>query len=116
MLKKILTEFLLIDGVSAAAVIGHDGFVIEIAQKSQSSDIDALGALCSSSIRLLEQSGELLDMGPLRQIILEYREGGIILVPVSPEEFLAIFIDTLAGLGSLTYTIARTSSRVAAII
>jgi len=116
MLKEILTEFLLIDGVSAAAVIGRDGFVIEIAQKSQNSDIDALGALCSSLIRLMEQYGELLDMGPFRQIILEYRDGGIILVPVSAEEFLAISIDTLAGLGNLTYTIARTSSRVAAII
>ena len=44
MLKQILGEFLKIDGVSAAVVVGRDGFVIESAASGKM-DIDALGAM-----------------------------------------------------------------------
>jgi predicted regulator of Ras-like GTPase activity (Roadblock/LC7/MglB family) len=46
MLKQILNEFLSINGVATAAVIGRDGFVIEIVQVDPI-DTDALGVLCS---------------------------------------------------------------------
>lgn len=116
MLKEILTEYLTLDAVITSALIGRDGFVIEIVQKHRDSDIDALGALCSGVIRFFEQSGELLERGSLRQIILEYQGGVLILTPVTPEEYLTIITNTTTGLGQLTYTLAKTSSRVAAVI
>ncbi len=116
MLKKILFEFLTMEGVTTAALVGRDGFVIEIVEKTRPSDLDALGALCSGSIRFFEQNGAATMMGSLQQILLEYRDGALILTPVSGEEFLAIITNTTAGLGHLTYTLARTSSRVAAVI
>lgn len=116
MLKKILREFLSIDGVTTAALIGRDGFVIEIVQKDRKSDIDALGALCSDLMSFFERSGGLMDKGSLRQTMLEYQEGALILTPVTAEEFLVIITNTTTGLGHLTYTLARTSSRIAAVI
>ncbi len=116
MLKQILNEFLSNDGVTTAALIGRDGFVIEIAEKDSESDIEALGALSSSLVRFFDQNRLLLEMGSLHQITLEYRDGVVLISPLTAEEFLVIITDTTTRLGHLTYTLGRTSSRVAAII
>lgn len=49
MLKQILSEFLQLDGVTAAVVAGRDGFVIESAV-SGDVDIEALGAMASTGL------------------------------------------------------------------
>jgi uncharacterized protein len=114
-LKPILEEFLSIDGVTAAALVGRDGFVIEIVE-TYPTDSDALGALCSDSVRFFERSGAAMGGGALRQLMLEYQDGVLILTPVTKDEFLAILTNTTTVLGHLTYTLAKTSSRVLAVI
>jgi uncharacterized protein len=115
MLKQILEEFLSIDGVTAAALVGRDGFVIEIVE-TYPTDSDALGALCADSVQFFERSGVAMERGSLRQVMLEYLDGVLILTPVTRDEFLAILADTSTVLGRLTYTLAKTSSRVLAVI
>jgi predicted regulator of Ras-like GTPase activity (Roadblock/LC7/MglB family) len=116
MLKKILMEFLSIDSVITAALVGRDGFVIEIVQKNRRPDIDAIGALCSGAMRFFEQGGATMGMGAPRQVVFEYRYGAVIIIRLTPDEFLVIITDTIAGLGHLSFTLAKTSSRVAAAI
>lgn len=48
-LRQILSEFLTIPGVTAAALVGRDGFVIDAAAPG-SPDYDALGALSSDAL------------------------------------------------------------------
>ena len=115
MLKQILNEFLSIEGVTAAALIGHDGFVIEIMQ-THPIDADALGALCSGSMRFFERGGITMGMGHPRQIALEYQGGTLILTPITDQEFLAVLTNTAAGLGRLTFTLPKISSRIRAVI
>ena len=115
MLKQILKEFLLIEGVRSVALIARDGFVIESAQNNHS-DLEALGALSSSEMRFFSRAGASLNMGSLRQIVLEHRTGAIIFTRITDDEFLAILTDTKAVLGHLTYTLPKMSSRVAAAI
>jgi len=116
MLKQILIEFLSFNGVITAALIGRDGFVIEIVQKENESDIESLGALSSSLMRFFERSRALSEMGSLREITLEYQDGVFILTPLTTDEFLVIITNTTTGLGNLAYTLARTNSRIAAVI
>ena len=113
MLKQILSEFLKNNGVTTAALVGRDGFVIDVATKA-SLDRDALGALGSSSINFFENRITRIENSKLRQMTLEYLNGAIILTPVSREEFLMILTDTTVGLGVLSHRIAHTSLRVAA--
>jgi predicted regulator of Ras-like GTPase activity (Roadblock/LC7/MglB family) len=113
LLKLILSEFLNTSGVTTAALVGRDGFVIDVATTA-SLDRDALGALGSSSINFFENGGTLMESSRLRQMTLEYLNGAIILTPVSREEFLMILTDTTVGIGSLAHRIANTSLRVAA--
>jgi predicted regulator of Ras-like GTPase activity (Roadblock/LC7/MglB family) len=113
LLKQILSEFLKNNGVTTAALVGRDGFVIDMATNA-SLDRDALGALGSISINFFENSNTLMENSKLRQMTLEYLNGAIILTPVSREEFLMILTDTTAGLGILSHRISHTSLRVAA--
>ena len=57
-----------------------------------------------------------MEMGLPRQIVLEYKNGPLIITPITMDEFLVVLADTNAGLGRLNYSLPRISSRVAAII
>ena len=57
MLRQILEEFLQGEGVTAAVVVGRDGFVIESAV-SGNLDIDAIGAMVSTGLGSAEAMGE----------------------------------------------------------
>jgi len=56
MLKPLLEEFLKIEGVSAAVVVGRIGFVIESAVSGKI-DIEALGAMASTGLGTSEAMG-----------------------------------------------------------
>ena len=115
MLKLILEEFLHIEGVTSAALIGRDGFVIEFAQ-NDSSDVEVLGALGSSAMTFISRLGASMNMGSLQQIVLEHHTGAIIITQISDDEFLAIITDTESNLGQLTYVLPKICPRVAAVI
>ena len=115
MLKRVLEEFLAIDGVTSASLIGRDGFVIEIVS-SHPVDTDALGALGSSAMRFFDRGGLSLDMGRVRQLALEYNNGAIVMTAITADEFLAVTTDSQAAMGRVSYALAKTSSRVAAVI
>ena len=115
MLKEILKEFLQIDGVTSAAVIAHDGFFIEQIQTGPA-DTEALAALGSCAMSFFSGIGTTMQMGPVQQIVFEYRAGAIIITRVSDDELIAIITDTKIPLGRLTYMLPKISSRMAAVI
>ena len=102
-------------GVNVAALIGRDGFVIEIVG-TQSIDIDGLGALGSSQMAFFEKGGYSMDMGRLRQLAIEYGDGAIIFTAITSDEFLVVITDSRAAMGRISYVLAKTSERVAAVI
>ena len=112
MLNQILSEFLNQAGVTTAALVGRDGFVIDVATNA-TLDRDALGALGSTYINFFEKGLTMLEKTSLRQMTLEHLNGAIILTPITREEFLMILTDTTIGLGSLATRIMNSSPRVA---
>jgi uncharacterized protein len=115
MLKQILTEFLSVKGVAAAALIGRDGFVIEIVQVYPL-DIDALGVICSGQMKFFERNGRELRMGRPRQIVQEYQDGTLLISPVTWDEFLVVLTYTNRGLSHLANSLPKISERIAAVI
>ena len=115
MLKQILSEFLTFNGVTTAALVSRDGFVIDMTANA-TLDPDAIGALGSTSINLFDKGGAVMEYGKIRQMMLEYQNGAIILTPVSKEEFLMILTDTTNNLSHMASLIASTRLRVAAAI
>ncbi|MDI6718432.1 MAG: roadblock/LC7 domain-containing protein [Methanomicrobiales archaeon] len=115
MLKQILGEFLKLDGVTAAVVVGRDGFVIESAVSGKV-DIDALGAMASTGMGTSEAMGAELGKGDLRQMLVELDNGPILLSPLSADELIAIVAETDVNIGRIRYELKKNKDRLIAAL
>lgn len=115
MLKQILGEFLNLEGVFAAVVVGRDGFVIESAVSGKM-DIDALGAMASTGIGTSEAMGRELGKGQLTQILVELEKGPIVISPLSKDELIAIVADNASNLGRVRYELKKNKERLVAAL
>ena len=115
MLKQLLGEFLKIEGVAAAVVVGRDGFVIESAVSGKM-DIDALGAMASTGMGTSEAMGKELGKGEIRQMLVELDKGPIILAPLSTDELIAIVAENEANVGRVRYELKKSKERLVAAL
>ncbi len=107
-IKKILNDFLKIDGVIGAVLVGYDGFVIEYAS-IEGVDVDGIGAIVASSIEASEMMGKELKLGQLEQYLLEFTKGRIIII-TSGNMILAIVTNQQVIIGNVRFT-AKTKCR-----
>jgi predicted regulator of Ras-like GTPase activity (Roadblock/LC7/MglB family) len=114
-LKQILSEFLRLDGVSAAVVVGRDGFVIESAVSGKI-DIEALGAMASTGVGTSEAMGTELKKGQLTQLLVETEKGPILLSPLSADELIAIVADNATVIGRIRYDLKKNRERIIAAL
>jgi uncharacterized protein len=115
MLKPLLEEFLKVEGVSAAVVVGRDGFVIESAVSGKV-DIEALGAMASTGLGTSEAMGASLGKGELAQMLVELEKGPIILAPLSADELIALVADSTANIGRIRYELKKNKERIVAAL
>jgi predicted regulator of Ras-like GTPase activity (Roadblock/LC7/MglB family) len=103
--KEALDNFLRIEGVTAVAVVGRDGFVIESASRIKL-DTDALGAVVASAIGASEMIGKDFTMGKLEQYLLEFEMGKSI-IAAAGNDILVLTTDTTAVIGSVRYAVKK---------
>ena len=115
MIRQLLEEFLQIEGVTTAALIGTDGFLIESAG-STPEDEEALAALGSSLMSFFSRAGSVLDRGKARQFVLEHEGSSIMFTQVSEDTLLAVIAGTRSSAGRLAYILPKITPRVAAVI
>jgi predicted regulator of Ras-like GTPase activity (Roadblock/LC7/MglB family) len=115
MLKQILSEFLRLDGVSAAVVVGRDGFVIESAETG-SIDTEALGAMASTGMGTSEAMGTELGKGEMAQMMVEFDNGPILLSPLSEDELIAVVAEKEVNIGRIRYELKKNRERIIAAL
>lgn len=115
MLKQILSEFLKLEGVTAAVVVGRDGFVIE-STDSGNIDTEALGAMASTGLGTSEAMGAELGKGEMKQMLVELENGPILLSPLSEDELIAIVADGNANVGRIRYELKKNKDRIIAAL
>jgi hypothetical protein len=115
MLKSILEEFLAIEGVSGAAVVGRDGFLIE-GVKSGNIDLETVGAMASTGMGSSEAMGTELARGKLLQMHMELLKGFIIIAPLTDNEFVTIIADKLESSGLIRYNLKKNRERLIAAL
>ncbi|MBP2145975.1 putative regulator of Ras-like GTPase activity (Roadblock/LC7/MglB family) [Methanofollis sp. W23] len=108
-------EFLRLDGVTAAVVIGRDGFVIEDAVSGEI-DTDALGAMASTGMGTSEAMGAELGKGELNQMLVELQNGPILLSPLSEDELIAIVANDGSNIGRIRYELKKNRDRITAAL
>ena len=115
MLKQILSDFLRLDGVTAAVVVGRDGFVIESAE-SGDIDTEALGAMASTGMGTSEAMGSELGKGEMIQMLVELDDGPILLSPLSEDELIAIVAEKKVNIGRIRYELKKNRGRIIAAL
>lgn len=103
--KGILGDFLRLDGVTAVAVVGRDGFVIESASKAKV-DMEGLGAMVATAIGTSETLGSEFNMGSMEQYLVEFDRGKVIIAPAANDIF-AVVTDATAVIGSVRYAVKK---------
>jgi hypothetical protein len=115
MLKRILGDLVKVEGVSAAAVVGRDGFIIEHVTNMKM-DVDALGAMASTSVGTSEAMGIELNKGNFEQVLVELEKGPIMLSLVTQNEILAIVAEPGSNLGRIRYEVRKNKDRIVAAL
>ncbi|HEY3423009.1 MAG TPA: roadblock/LC7 domain-containing protein [Methanocellaceae archaeon] len=115
MLNRILSDLTKVEGVNAAAIVGRDGFIIEHVANIQM-DVDALGAMASTSVGTSEAMGIELGKGNFEQVIVELEKGPIILSLVTENEILAIVAESGANIGRIRYEVKKNKDRITAAL
>src|SRR5256885_9284330 len=87
-LRGILVALLKVEGVTAAMVVGRDGFAIE-AVSSGSVETDSVAAIAASSVTAAEAMGETLKLGAMGTIFPGYELGPVAVTPAGPDAVLA---------------------------
>jgi len=103
--KKILSTLLSLQGVTAASVIGRDGFIIE-SESNTDVDLDALGAIVSTGFGASEVMAAELNLGKIQQTMVECDSGKIIMADCG-DTILAVTTDKEAIIGSVRHHISK---------
>jgi len=88
-----------VEGVMGWALVGEDGFVLEAASQPEVELGEVLGGLGASVLATARAVAEELGKGPLEEVMVEYPEGPVLLVPTGKGPVLLVLLDQVASLG-----------------
>jgi hypothetical protein len=103
---EILINLLKVEGITSAAIVGRDGFVIEAAEDSQA-NIEAVGAVVTAAFNAADSMGGELDTGAMTQIMAEFERGIVIAAAIEPDVVLAIVTGSSSNLGNIRYQVKK---------
>jgi hypothetical protein len=104
-LKSLLSRFRLLESVELAAIVAHDGLLIESTAKP-GVDVEAICAVASNSIVMAESLGREVEKGESLQTLLEYEYGIVLIETITHEAMLLIVANTREELGYMRFLVA----------
>jgi predicted regulator of Ras-like GTPase activity (Roadblock/LC7/MglB family) len=113
-LKSQLNDMLKVDGITAAVIVGRDGFVIEGLSSDGTLDIESVGAVISTGLGSSEVMGRELNVGALTQSMVEFDKGVLIMGTLGREALLCLVCAAGANLGNVRLQLRKRSPDMAA--
>ena len=104
-LRAVLNDFRTVKGVTAVALVGRDGFVIEHITNTEM-DVEALGAMVATAIGTSESLGGEFDLGLMDQYLAEFTSGKVLMAAVHAD-ILAVVTDNSAVVGAVRYAMRK---------
>lgn len=107
--SECLEQVAAINGVTAAAVVSEEGYLVE-GTTSGALDLDVLGGLIGSTLGASRALGEMLGEGDVQQATIEYRDGPVLVVPLVDEaegNAVVITLASIAPLGRVRFQLRR---------
>lgn len=105
-LKDLLGRFRIVDGVELAAVVAHDGLLIE-GTASPGIEVDAICAVASNGLAMADALGREIAKGGAVRTVLEYEQGLVVLEPINSDAMLLIMVGEREQLGLLRFMASK---------
>jgi uncharacterized protein len=107
-LKQTLSRFLSVPGVRQAILVGKDGLMIEGLARDGKEDMEAVGAITTSSLSSAEALGQEIARGGIVGVIMEYEHGLVSIDPLGDFALLVTLFDNASNIGRVRH-LAKTS-------
>lgn len=105
-LKAVLEQLVTMPGVSLAALVDREGFLIE-AGGELGVGTEVTGAFAACLAESSEGIGREMGQGPLSSMILDYEAGMLLLHTAGPSAILAVVLRDPTALGKVRYYIKK---------
>jgi predicted regulator of Ras-like GTPase activity (Roadblock/LC7/MglB family) len=106
-LEKILASVAAMRGVTAAAIIDSDGLVTHV-RRDFEINTDALGAAVQIAFGSARRASEHVAQGQTNMVLVENKEGLVMLAPLQKGFILALVGDSSAMLGAVRFEVKQT--------
>jgi predicted regulator of Ras-like GTPase activity (Roadblock/LC7/MglB family) len=107
MVDKVLASVTSLRGVTAAAIIDSDGFVTHV-RRDFEINTDALGAAVQIAFGSARRASEHVSQGATLLVLVENKDGLVMLAPLNKGFILACVGDGSAMLGAVRFEIKQT--------
>jgi predicted regulator of Ras-like GTPase activity (Roadblock/LC7/MglB family) len=105
--ERILTAVAALRGVTAAAIIDSDGLVTHV-RRDFEINTDALGAAAQIACGSARRASEHVSQGETNLVLVENRDGLVMLAPLTKGFVLALVGDGSAMLGAVRFEVKQT--------
>jgi predicted regulator of Ras-like GTPase activity (Roadblock/LC7/MglB family) len=106
-LDKILGTVTALRGVTAAAIIDSDGLVTHV-RRDFEINTDALGAAVQIAFGSARRASEHVAQGATNMVLVENKDGLVMLAPLQKGFVLALVGDSSAMLGAVRFEVKQT--------
>lgn len=113
-LKQQLNDFLKVEGIKSAVIVGRDGFVIEGVTSDGNLEVEAVGAILSTGLGTSEVMGRELNVGKLSQSMVEYDNGVLVMGKLGTDALLCIVCEQGSNLGNVRLQVKKRSPNLLA--
>jgi predicted regulator of Ras-like GTPase activity (Roadblock/LC7/MglB family) len=105
--EKILGSVTALRGVTAAAIIDQDGLVTHV-RRDFEINTDALGAAVQIAFGSARRASDHVAQGATNMVLVENKDGLVMLAPLSKGFVLALVGDSSAMLGAVRFEVKQT--------
>ncbi len=112
MVQDLLGELQATKGVLASALVAEDGFVVESIRADQAPDVDFLGRASATALASARALSQELGRGEVEEVMVEYPEGPVLLVPLEGGYLLVVLMDSMQSLGRVRFQLKKSVPRL----
>ncbi|HEU5381924.1 MAG TPA: roadblock/LC7 domain-containing protein [Ktedonobacteraceae bacterium] len=111
-LKQTLSRFLTIPGVRLAVLVGRDGLLIEGLTRDGKEDMEAVGAIMTSSLNTAEALGQEIARGSVVGAVLEYEHGLVSIDPLGDFALVVTLFDNASSIGRVRHQVKASRNEI----
>jgi uncharacterized protein len=104
-LKQLLNRFLAIPGVRQAILVGRDGLMIDGLTREGKEDMEAVGAITTTSLSAAESLGKEISRGNLIGVIMEYERGLVSVEPLGDFALVVTLFDNASNIARIRHMV-----------